>query len=272
MTEKQDEPQAEVVTGKDLDPIEQAKLGAPPPLVPAVVPSNPMEMIGVAVAAGAPIEKLEALMALQERWEAGQAKKAYDTAFAAFKENPPELTKNASVSFRNKAGSLTEYDHATLDQVVNALTPPLSAHGLSHSWKINQFEGGLIEVSCVLKHQAGHSECATLKSGKDDSGGKNSIQAIASTVSYLQRYTLLAVTGMAVAGMDVDGFIPMDKINKTELAELNAKLDEAEVDKIALCKHMGVDSLADLMLRDLGRALTAIAAKRRKKGSDNEGS
>jgi len=37
------------------------------------------------------------------------------------------------------------------------------------------------------------------------SGNKNPIQAIASTVSYLERYTLLAITGLTTKDMDDDG-------------------------------------------------------------------
>jgi hypothetical protein len=44
-----------------------------------------------------------------------------------------------------------------------------------------------------------------MNSGPDDSGGKNKIQAIASAKSYLERYTLLAITGLATKDMDDDG-------------------------------------------------------------------
>jgi ERF superfamily len=97
----------------------------------------------------------------------------------------------------------TEYDHATLDHVVGAITGALSAVGISHKWKMSQFPE--IAVTCVLTHEMGYSEETTLKAGPDTSGSKNSIQAIGSTVTYLQRYTLLAAVGMAAAGMDNDG-------------------------------------------------------------------
>ena len=38
-------------------------------------------------------------------------------------------------------------------------------------------------------------------------GSKNAIQAIGSTVSYLCRYTLLCVTGLATSDPDDDGFL-----------------------------------------------------------------
>ena len=60
-------------------------------------------------------------------------------------------------------------------------------------------------MTCVLTHVLGHSERVPMQSGRDESGGKNSIQGLGSTVTYLQRYTLLAATGMAVKGPDNDG-------------------------------------------------------------------
>ncbi|MNL48938.1 ERF superfamily protein [compost metagenome] len=38
----------------------------------------------------------------------------------------------------------------------------------------------------------------------DNSGKKNAIQQVASTITYLQRYTLLAATGVATKGQDDD--------------------------------------------------------------------
>jgi hypothetical protein len=51
----------------------------------------------------------------------------------------------------------------------------------------------------------GHSERTPLEASPDASGGKNGIQAVGSTVTYLQRYTLLSATGMAVQDQDDDG-------------------------------------------------------------------
>ena len=56
-----------------------------------------------------------------------------------------------------------------------------------------------------VTHIKGHSEDTTLSGPPDDSGRKNNIQQIASTVSYLERYTLFALLGLASQDMDDDG-------------------------------------------------------------------
>lgn len=159
---------------------------------------TPMNIISIAIAQNADVDKLTKLLELQERWDANQAKKAYDAAMAKFKADPPSISKNKHVKFGQ-----TEYDHATLDHVCEVLTPALSAVGISHKWAVDQ-NGPEIAVSCILTHEMGHSEKTTLRANPDNSGSKNPIQAIGSSVNYLQRYTLLAATGMA-AGVDDDG-------------------------------------------------------------------
>ncbi|MGH9697932.1 MAG: ERF family protein [Candidatus Acidiferrales bacterium] len=165
---------------------------------------TPMSMLQAAVDKGASVEQLKQLMDLQERYEANEARKAFVVALNAFKANPPDLVKNKQVSFETSRGT-TQYKHATLDQVSSVIGAALSKVGISHRWEVEQLEGGRIRVTCVLTHERGHSERVPLEAKADDSGGKNSIQGVGSTVTYLQRYTLLSASGMAVRDSDDDG-------------------------------------------------------------------
>ncbi len=61
------------------------------------VENSPAEMIRMAVAGNADLEKLEKLLSLQERYEANEAKKAYHVAMATFKANPPKIDKDKKV-------------------------------------------------------------------------------------------------------------------------------------------------------------------------------
>ena len=140
-------------------------------------------------------------MALQERWEATEARKAYETAFAAFKAEAVRVIKNKAVT----AGPLSGKKYAELFSVVNAVTPALSAHGLSSSWSITKDTPEWLEVTCTLKHVGGHFESVSMGGPPDNGGAKNAIQARASTVSYLQRYTLKAITGLSEQEDDTDG-------------------------------------------------------------------
>ena len=66
------------------------------PLPQPVRAVTPMDMIDRALVSGAAPETLERLLALQERWEAGQARKAFDAAIAEAKAEIPIVAKNAT--------------------------------------------------------------------------------------------------------------------------------------------------------------------------------
>jgi hypothetical protein len=151
------------------------------------------------------VEKLAVLMELQFKWDREQARKAWIAALQAFKANPPKLEKTHLVSFPNRDGGKTEYHHAELDVVNGIVQPALRQHGLTATWKTSDNQGR-ITVTCVLQHADGHiEEIATLSGPADTSGGKNNVQAIGSTTTYLSRYTLFAGLGLVAHGADDDG-------------------------------------------------------------------
>lgn len=160
--------------------------------------ATPYSIIQLAIEKGASIDQLEKLMALQERHESNEARKAYVVAMAAFKKNPPKIDKDSTVSYSN-----TKYNHASLANVTEKINAGLSAHGLSASWKTTQTDK--ITVTCCITHVMGHMECTSLSAAADTSGAKNAIQAIGSTISYLERYTILAITGLSTHEQDNDG-------------------------------------------------------------------
>ncbi len=165
--------------------------------------ANPMAMLAAAVSQGASVDQLKQLMDLRDRWEATEARKAYTKAMAAFKANPPSIAKDKNVSFETSKG-VTSYRHATLGNVCERIVAGLAEHDLSHRWELNQ-EATKVTVKCVITHALGHSESVELSGPLDSSGSKNAIQQVGSTITYLQRYTLLSATGLATMETDDDG-------------------------------------------------------------------
>lgn len=171
------------------------------PEAAALAPATPAQLLQMAVAQNADIDKLERLMVLQREWLAAQAKAAFDRAFAAFKAEAVRIVKNTVVT----DGPLKGKTYVNLQGVVDAVTPALSAHGLSTSWKLSKDEPNWMEVTCTLRHVDGHQESVSMSGEPDTGPGRNKLQARASTKNYLERYTLLAITGMAAGEADDDG-------------------------------------------------------------------
>jgi len=147
------------------------------------------------------VDVLERLLALQERWEATQARKAFDSAMAALRADLPTIVKRQAVDFPTAKGR-TSYRYEDLSAVTEAVSPAMAQHGLSFRWQTDSTVPGAIAVTCIVSHAGGHAERTTLSCKADDTGNKNDIQAIGSAVTYLQRYTLKAALGIAAAADD----------------------------------------------------------------------
>lgn len=161
------------------------------------VPANPIDLVSQALSSGANLETMERLLALQERWEANQARKAFNEAVTSAKGEIGPIFK------RQTATGGARFQYESLDDVDRHIKPVLSKYGLSYRFRTESTAEG-ISVYCVLCHVDGHSEENSLYSKHDKGAGRNDIQALGSAQTYLQRYTLKAALGLS-ASKDDDG-------------------------------------------------------------------
>jgi hypothetical protein len=143
-----------------------------------------------------PMERVNQAFDFYERMEKRNAKIAFDEALATARAKIKPIERSRAVSFGN-----TAYKHETLADISNAVDAILAEHGLNYRFRTVAGDKS-ITVTCILSHSAGHAEENSLPGPVDTSGGKNAIQAIGSTVTYLQRYTLKASLGLAAAHDD----------------------------------------------------------------------
>lgn len=223
-------------------------------------------------AAGDPafdVAKLQALLDVKERWEKQEARKAYVSALAAFKANAPKIQKDKTVGFvSEKTGRTTSYKHATLDNASEQIGAALSTHGLSHRWNVEQ-DGSNIKVTCILTHVLGHSEQVSMHAQPDTSGSKNSIQAIGSTTSYLQRYTLFAATGLAPKDADNDGagepHVMAETAKEAYIKQIAALADKPSGEKLwkeiaAACQASGDIPTYDELKKEMAKKMKSLPA------------
>lgn len=191
--------------------------------------TSPAKLLELAISKDVDIDKLQKLMDLQERWDEKQAKKSFLAAMSKFQSECPELTKSKVVAFGQ-----TKYSYIPLGEISKQIKTVLRDSGLSYRWETQ--ENGKISITCIVSHADGHSESNTMTAEKDASGSKNSIQQIGSTMTYLQRYTLIGALGISSADQDVDAEQP-----KKEAIKLNE-----EKSGILLKKAMGeIDEYTD---------------------------
>lgn len=222
---------------------------------------NGKNMMQFAMQQGASIDQMKELMVMQERIDATEARKAFNLAMSKFAANAPTITKDAHVSFGN-----TNYKHATLGNVVSTIVKALSEQGLSHRWRTAQ-EGASITVTCVITHELGHSEETVLSSNADTSGSIKGIQAVASTITYLERYTLLAATGCATGEQDDDGMKAEDRLNITEgQAKTIEKLLKKAGNSDAFYRFYNIIETNALQQRDYPEAVKMLESKIKRLG------
>lgn len=203
MTAQQVQPQV-LLDEQPAMPLAQVNATAVQPQRAVQDDISPAALLAYAYRNGATIDQIDRLLQLQQRMEADSALKAFNEDFALFKAEAVEIMKRKRVRFENSKGGITDYKHAELSDVVEAVGPALSRHGFSWSWTPKQSKDW-IDVTCTLKHRRGHSESVTMGGPPDQSGGKNAIQAIISTTTYLERHTLKAIAGVSEKGDDDDG-------------------------------------------------------------------
>lgn len=203
----QDEVIGTTITISKQDEVPPGTLVAAPAAAPsAPTPANLLER---AIDKGADLAQLEKLMDLQERWEKKEAAKAFNVALSNFQKDKPEINNNKKAEFKTKDGGKMSYTYAGLSYIQKKIDPVLSMCGLSYRWEQEALDG-LIKITCIIKHEAGHEECFTLSGPMDTSGKKNSLQQIGSTITYLKRYTLAGGLGLSTSE-DNDGVGAVDK-------------------------------------------------------------
>jgi ERF superfamily len=167
--------------------------------IPIALESTPIGLLSQAMSGGASLEHIKCLIDFRDKHERDEAKKAYTVAMAKFKIDNPKIIKDQEGSIGDEI-----YNYASIATITGAINPALGKYGLCARWAPEQTTDK-VSVTCIVTHELGHSESATLSSPPDVSERLNLIRATSRVVTLLSRYTLLAVTGMATAENEDDG-------------------------------------------------------------------
>jgi len=211
-------------------------------------------LMKIAIESNADIDKLERLMELQERWEAKESKKAFFEGLAKFQANCPMIIKK-------KDGH--NYKYAPLGDIQMQIGDLLSQCGLSYRFE-QDHDHEVIGITCVASHTGGHTERVRMVAETDTTGSKNAVQARGSTVTYLQRYTLIGSFGIITADEDTDGRLAdasMDFITEDQGSEIHELIQIKGADKARFLKFFKVGSIEDIRSSHFTRAVRMLRQK-----------
>jgi hypothetical protein len=181
----------------------------------AMVASNP----------AADIDKLERLLAMQERLEEKQAKTAYSDAMSRLQPKLPQIEKHG----RREVNGVLHNKFAKAEDIDTVIRPLLASEGFSLSFDSNPSKEtpGSTEFVGTCSHRNGHSETRRITLPPDKGGSKNNIQEIVSSFSYAQKSLVKMLLNIVARDEDKDGELPgfIDERETDQLFDLCAQCD-----------------------------------------------
>lgn len=164
--------------------------------------TTPMQLMQAMIERGTDPDQLEKMLALQERWEAKEARKAFAGAMAQFQADCPTV-------YKSKAAD--RYNYAPLDEILRTIRPHLDRAGLSVRFNTRMDEGSVTAI-CTVSHRDGHSETSEFSAPVDRGMKVNATQQVGSANTYAKRYALCNALNLVGSDFDDDGQTAMKPV------------------------------------------------------------
>lgn len=150
------------------------------------------------------IDKMERLIAMQERVQATRARLEFDNAMASAQE----AMKAIRADLENKQ---TKSNYASYAQLDKAVRPIYASHGFALSFNTGDSPNPVeVRVLCTVSHRGGHRQDYKIDMPADGKGPQGAAvmtrtHATGAAASYGQRYLLKLIFNLAVGDVDDDG-------------------------------------------------------------------
>lgn len=154
------------------------------------------------------IDKMERLLAMQERVMERNAEAAFNEAMRAAQADMRQVATDAN-------NSQTRSRYATYAAIDAALRPVYTQHGFSISFGTGDAPEGYVRVLAYVSHVGGHTRQYKADMPADGKGAKGGdvmtkTHAFGAGTSYGMRYLLKMIFNVAVGEYDLDGNNPLD--------------------------------------------------------------
>ena len=232
---------------------------------------TPMQLIQAAMTTGCDPDKLDKLLALQERFERNQAEREFNAAMHLVQQTLPTVVRDAK-------NPKTHSNYVRLETVQSVCKPKWEACGFS----LNFGESDCPlerhkRTICDVRHTGGackqyHVDLPIDGIGPKGApvGGMNAVQGSLSTMTYAQRRLLCMIFNITVADQDMDGNLPTRVISDEQAGILEKILkqihpdDKAEEAMLAWAQVESVDELPAHLFLQAKQGLEVKASKYQK--------
>jgi hypothetical protein len=210
------------------------------------------------------VEKLAALMGLQERAEAREAERQFNIDLAAAMAEMPTIRKNAVKDMGTK-GSIPYANYEQLDRIIR---PIEQKYGFCRVFSTAPLDKPGTLMTLKLLHKGGHAITSTRYQPPDPGPGRNETQAIGSADSYARRYLTLAIWNIVTVGADDDG-VRASAITQDQADDINSLISEigmtaaGRASFFALADVNSVEEIPQRRYRDIMQALQSKRAAKK---------
>lgn len=211
------------------------------------------------------VDKMERLLAMQERIMARNAEQSFNVAMAEVQSQIRQVAADAN-------NPQTRSKYASYSALDKALRPIYTHSGFSLSFDTG--EGApqdWVRVVCYVSHRDGHSRTYHADMPADGKGAKGGdvmtkTHAAGSAMSYGMRYLLKLIFNVAVGEDDDDGnAATVQRITQNQVADMECLIQEVGADKAAFLRYLKLTRLEDMPSSSYSAAVKALEAKRKKK-------
>ena len=211
------------------------------------------------------IERMERLLAMQERILAKNAEQQFASALTDAQSKVVRVAPDAS----NPQTRSRYASYAALDRM---LRPIYTEYGFALSFTTADApHADYVRVVCLVSHRAGHTRTYHVDMPADGKGAKGGdvmtkTHAVGSAMSYGSRYLLKMIFNVAVGEDDDDGNAASGQptLNEEQVANLSALLSEIGGDaKARFLRYAKVTSLDQILACNYAQAVKDIEKKRR---------
>jgi hypothetical protein len=212
------------------------------------------------------VEKLERLLAMQERLLADQRRTAFMRDLGELEAKLPQITKRGQVVVSGQLRSR----FAKIEDVDDAIRPLCREHGFAFSFDSEPTQNG-IRFSCTMSHRDGHAETKTITLPTDAGAGRNAVQAVGSATSYARRYLLAMHLHLVTRDEDDDGNGGRHPVTPEQAAELRAALAAVKGNESRFLNWIAAASFEEIPAANFKRAMAFIETKKREAGGSTGG-
>lgn len=204
------------------------------------------------------VEKLERLLAIQERLLAAQMRTAFFAALSALEAELPQVAKSGHVIVNGALRS----KFARIEDIDTAIRPLCKEHGFAFSFDSESTPQG-IKFSCTMSHRDGHTETKTMWLPSDKGPGRNDVQAVGSATSYARRYLLQMHLHLVTRDEDDDGNGGGGPVTPEQAKRLREDLADVGGNEARFLNWIAAASFEEIPAANYNRAVQFIETKRR---------